>query len=387
MLFLPSFAFQSRLVLKVNRLGPVVCYSVSRRRWLSFNRRDPQKDDFPNAHHSKEPAQNGIENTQRVTSPNSKDDSSSLYLSNIGLLPQLWSVGTKAVLGATAVVLVALASLYINQEKLLYIPQLDPDTPRNNASNPPGYKTPSEYDLPFEEHWIRTEDGVEIHTWLLLQASPSNKPTIVFFHGNAGNIGIRLPNAKQMYDLLDSNVLMVEYRGYGDSLGSARPTEAGLKLDGQAAVQFIQNHPKVDSSKIFLFGRSLGGAVAFHVARTWQKSSSPNLAGIMVENTFCSIDEMADILFPFLAPVKGPLLKMHWNSKDIARSLDIPILYLAGEEDEIVPHSQMKELYQISSSASRLARFYAIPTGTHNDTWIQGGRLYWSVILEFVRAV
>jgi pimeloyl-ACP methyl ester carboxylesterase len=348
---------------------------------MSFRRN--QQDELPTSQEPHPRPKELTESGTHLSSPNSKH--SSLFLSS-SFVPLLLDLGTKALVGATGVAIIALGLLFVNQEKLLYIPQLESDIPRTNLANPPGYRTPLEYNLPFEEHWIRTEDGIDIHAWLLLQRS-SSKPTIVFFHGNAGNIGIRLPNAQQIYELLDCNVLMVEYRGYGDSLGDSRPTEVGLKLDGEAAVKFIQEHPKVDPSKIILFGRSLGGAVAFHVAKKWQDSEGfIPLAGMMVENTFCSIDAMVGILFPFLRPVvKGPLLKMHWNSKEIAKSLTLPILYLAGEDDEIIPHSQMKYLYKISQGASRLALFHKVSKGMHNDTWIQGGRLYWSVILQFVR--
>jgi pimeloyl-ACP methyl ester carboxylesterase len=317
-------------------------------------------------------------------------------LHHASIVPFLFDLGTKALLGTAGVAVALLGLLYFNQESMLYIPQLDRNIPRTNSANPRGYRSPKEYkynNLPFEEAWIPTKDGAEIHTWLLLK--DESAPTIVFFHGNAGNIGIRLPNAEQMYQRLDCNVFLVEYRGYGDSRGESKPNEDGLKLDGDAAVNYIQNNAKIDSSKIILFGRSLGGAVAFHVAQVWQESSSsssssssshPPLAGMIVENTFCSIDDMADILFPFLKAIKGPLLKMHWNSKAIvANGLDLPILYLAGEDDEIVPPLQMRDLFQLSQESSRLAVFHAVPTGRHNDTWLRGGENYWKAMLQFIQ--
>ena len=137
------------------------------------------------------------------------------------------------------------------------------------------------------------------------------------------------------------------------------------------------------------FGRSLGGAVSFHVAETWERQQvNPPLAGMIVENTFCSIDEMADIIFPILKPIKGPLLRMHWNSKVIAPKIQTPILYLAGGRDEIVPPSQMQALYQLSQQGcSRYTQFHAVPNGMHNDTWIQGGKPYWQAMLHFINKV
>ena len=187
--------------------------------------------------------------------------------STFSMVPFLLDLSSKALLAVAGVGVAFLSLLYLNQEKMLYIPHLDEEMPRSNSANPPGYQSPKEYDIPYEETWIPTDDdGIEIHTWLLLQDQKEDqKPTIVFFHGNAGNIGIRLPNAQQMYNLLDCNVLMVEYRGYGDSKdgpeGTAlpapvsKPSEDRLKRDAEVVVSYIQNHPKIDPSKILLFGR------------------------------------------------------------------------------------------------------------------------------------
>lgn len=153
--------------------------------------------------------------------------------------------------------------LYIKQDQLLYFPSIA-GLPRHNQDNPRGYRSPADQKVAFEEARIPCTDGVRIHAWLLwaMQGQDASQaPTILFFHGNAGNIGLRLPNAINMLLHLGVNVLLVEYRGYGDS-DDVPPTEAGLKLDAQAALEWIQRHRKVDSSKIFVFGRSLGGAVA-----------------------------------------------------------------------------------------------------------------------------
>ena len=230
-------------------------------------------------------------------------------------------------------------------------------------------------------------DGVTIHAWLILQPQPatSTLPTLVFFHGNAGNIGLRLPNAVQMYQHLKCNILMVEYRGYGDS-DTVAPNELGLKLDSEAALRFVHDHALLDSSQIFLFGRSLGGAVAFHLAH-YAELHSIDLAGIIVENTFLSISLMVDHLMPLVAPFKSLVLRIGWNSALIAPTLKAPILYLAGAQDQLVPHSHMLELYKLSLKTSRLPRIHIVENGTHNETWMQGGRTYWERIARFLAQV
>ena len=292
--------------------------------------------------------------------------------------------GVAAGIGAIGLSLLGL--IYIKQGDLLYIPTIDV-IGRDNSQNPRGYRSPAEYDVPYETHFIdSTLDGVAVHSWLLLhpQSRERQLPTIVFFHGNAGNIGIRIPNAIELYKL-DANVLLVEYRGYGESTPEhIKPTEKGIKSDSEAVLDFILKHPKLDPSRIFLFGRSLGGAVAFHVADYAQRMNMP-LAGIIVENTFESIAHMVRVLLPFLSAfAKPPFLTNEWDSTNIAAQLRLPILYIAGDVDEIVPYTQMKDLYAKSSKSSLMHRFHCVKGGTHNETWIQGGKAYWEAIKRFI---
>jgi len=271
--------------------------------------------------------------------------------------------------------------LYFKQESMLYFPEIG-GIPRRPRDNPENYRSPAEHRIHFEDVKIPCSDGVSIHAWLMLRTEAKNPlPTFVYFHGNAGNIGLRLPNAMEMMRYLNVNVLLVEYRGYGDS-DSASPNEAGLKLDGQAALEFARKHPKLDPSKIFLFGRSLGGAVAFSLAQYAQQKQIP-VAGVIVENTFTSIPDMVDHLMPFVAPLKGLILKMKWDSSVIVPNLQCPVLFLAGAADQLVPHGHMLQLYK-STSQSKLNKMHVVPNGTHNDTSQHGGREYWLAIRAFL---
>jgi fermentation-respiration switch protein FrsA (DUF1100 family) len=114
-------------------------------------------------------------------------------------------------------------------------------------------------------------------------------PTVLYFHGNAGNIGHRLHNAQALYSLCGANVLLLEYRGYGKSEGT--PSEAGMRLDAQAAMEYLLDHSDVDSNQIIIFGRSLGGAVAIDLVSNpvYMKKAF----AMIVENTFTSIPMMA----------------------------------------------------------------------------------------------
>jgi len=294
-----------------------------------------------------------------------------------GLVKLSLRVGTFA-LSLTALVATL---LYVKQDSMLYFPEIS-GLPRRPNDNPARYRSPEEHQVPYEDLYIECEDGVTIHAWLILRTKEKNDlPTLIFFHGNAGNIGLRIPNALHMLQHLNSNILMVEYRGYGNS-DSIKPSEAGLKKDAQAAMKFISKHPKIDASKLFIFGRSLGGAVAFDLAQYAEENNIP-LAGVIVENTFLSIARMVDQLMPMIAPLKSLVLRIGWNSCDIVPKLTLPVLYLAGLRDELVPHSHMRELFE-TTTKSRLPKIHLIKRGTHNETWLKGGQAYWDAIKSFM---
>lgn len=254
--------------------------------------------------------------------------------------------------------------------------------PRRPRNNPRRYRSPQEYDLPFEEHFIRCSDGVSIHAWWVRYTGASNDnkvPTIIMFHGNAGNIGLRLPNAALMVQHLKCHVLMVEYRGYGDS-DSVVPNEVGLKLDAEAALRFVAESSS-HGGPIFLFGRSLGGAVAIHLAHYAECNNIP-VAGVMVENTFLSISKMVDAIMPLVAPLKGFILRIGWDSERLLPKTKVPVLFLAGDRDELVPHAHMQQLHRLSPS--EFSQLYVIENGTHNDTWMKGGKMYWIRLAQFM---
>ena len=108
------------------------------------------------------------------------------------------------------------------------------------------------------------------------------------FHGNAGNIGHRVPIAKVLEENIGCNVLMLEYRGYGLSTGS--PDEEGIKIDAQTALNYIRQQKETQGGKIVVFGQSLGGAVAIQLVAKNQDSG--DIIGLVLENTFTSIREM-----------------------------------------------------------------------------------------------
>ena len=140
----------------------------------------------------------------------------------------------------------------------------------------------------YEELSIPTPDGEMLSAFL---CRPSNKQfakniTLLMFHGNAGNIGYRLPIAKILESEVGVNILMLQYRGYGLSTGS--PNEKGLTIDAQTGLDFIRKRADLKDTKIVLYGQSLGGAVSVKLA----VHNEGVVSAIILENTFLSIRKL-----------------------------------------------------------------------------------------------
>ena len=297
---------------------------------------------------------------------------------SMGLNLPNWLVNTTyTVVGIVSLVLVL---LYKYQNSLLYFPDI-PGMPYHKPSeNPEGYRNPgdaSSEQVPYENVLVETADGEKVHTWLMLQKeNPENKPTLIYFHGNAGNMGFRLPNSVNMYLRTGMNILTMDYRGYGDSTGV--PDENGLDLDAEAVLQHALKHPKLTNSPMILFGRSLGGAVAVSLAHRHPKEVS----AIIVENTFLSISAMVDVLIPWVAFAKDLVLRIGWDSESKIQDLECAMMFISGDADELVPPPQMKKLLDLAAK-SCFKDFYSVSGGGHNDSFIKAGMEYYKRLRMF----
>lgn len=172
-----------------------------------------------------------------------------------------------------------------------------------------------------------------------------SRPTVMIFHANAGNLGHRLPLARLFYDQMRCNVFMLSYRGYGLSEGS--PSEKGLRMDAQAALDFVLEHPLLKETPILLYGQSIGGAVAIDLA-----SRNPDaIHALILENTFTSIPDLIPTVLPYLSSVSFLCHQVWPSSTSIAKiPTSTPILMISGLEDEVVPPIHMKKLWEIICS-------------------------------------
>jgi len=319
--------------------------------------------------------------------------------------------------------------LYYGQNYLIY-----------PSAFPPGSRTevpiPTDFGLSYQDVELVTPDNVKIKCYLMTQKSQeinlasmtehgvatpvdktdevfaSTRPTLIMFHGNGGNMGHRVPLAKVFYVKLRCNVLMVSYRGYGHSQGT--PSETGLQLDAQTALDYLLDHDVLSNTPIILYGQSIGGAVSIHLASQNRKS----IRALILENTFMNLPSLIPTALPVLSPFAF-LCHQKWESAQKLPSIPAttPILMLSGLKDEVVPKEHMKGLWEIIKNRRRSAgdvsiisetvdealdkngegkaeevagaigksRYVEFENGSHNDTCVQPG--YWTAIAEFIASL
>ena len=159
------------------------------------------------------------------------------------------------------------------------------------ANTDEGVPRPTQFGITdYEDLRLPTPDGEILGAFFIRPANKgiATNVTILMFHGNAGNIGHRVPIAKVLEENLGCNVLMLEYRGYGMSTGT--PDEKGLMIDAQTGLDYIRTAKETKDGKIVIYGQSIGGAVAIQLAAKNQEEG--DVIGLILENTFTSIRKL-----------------------------------------------------------------------------------------------
>jgi uncharacterized protein len=207
-------------------------------------------------------------------------------------------------------------------------------------------------------------DGTRLHGWWAPSRSEHPRGQILMCHGNAGNIGDRVPNA-ELLCRAGFDVLLFDYRGYGSSGGA--PDERGTYADARAArLQIVDRDPE----RVFYLGESLGGAVALKLAL----EQPP--AGLILQSTFTSVRELGREHYPLIPTALVP--DAYPNQRRISR-LRAPLLILHGDRDEIVPLSQARELFALAPEPKRMHVFDGFG---HNDLVLAGSE-YGDVIADW----
>lgn len=237
------------------------------------------------------------------------------------------------------------------------------------------YSTPEDLGLKYDDIMFTTEDGLKLNGWFVPGKMDSQTKqsmyTLLWFHGNAGNISHRIENIEMLYDRLPVNIFIFDYRQYGKSEGNI--SEQGTYIDAKAALKYLHSRKDIDHKKIIFFGRSLGSAVAVDLA------IKEKCRALILESPFSSIKEMTKSLYPFL-PISY-FVRTKYDTLSKIRDIKVPVLIIHGEKDDLVPIEQGRKLYE---TANEPKEFYTIPEANHNDTYIAGGEKYFDVIRRFV---
>lgn len=248
--------------------------------------------------------------------------------------------------------------LFLFQGRLIHVPNL----PSRELT-----ASPADIGLAYESVFFTTNDGIKLHGWFL--PAPGAEKTLLFFHGNAGNISHRLTSLAIFNDL-NLNVFIFDYRGYGRSRG--KPSEQGLYQDAQAAFDYLQKNRAIPLTKTIFFGRSLGGAVA-----TWLAVKHPPQA-LIIESSFTSVPNLAAELYPFI-PVRW-LARLRYDTQSHLKALCSPILIIHSVNDEVVPFKHGKTLFQTAREPKQFLQLI----GDHNSGFMTSGRKYINTIKAFL---
>jgi len=216
--------------------------------------------------------------------------------------------------------------------------------------------------------------GVRLLSWWCRpEGAAPDAPVLLFLHGNAGNLSDRAEFILELSTRLGVEVFIVGYRGYGRSEGG--PSEHGLFADARASWDYLVSERGVDPSRIVIFGKSLGGAVAVDLA------SKVEPAGLIVESSFTSIPDMASRHYPF---VPRGLIRTKMDSLSKIVGIAVPKLFIHSRMDEVVPYDLGRRLYEAASGPKT---FYEVDGAGHNETSLVGGSAYYRALGDFVGLV
>ena len=220
--------------------------------------------------------------------------------------------------------IIVLLFTYFYQRNLLYHPS------ENNYLN-------DKIIFEYEELFINTDENISLKSWFI-KKDLSKFKTILFFHGNAGNLLNRVHKLNEL-NKLDVNILLISWRSFSGNKG--KPSEKNLYHDGNRVVEWLHEQG-INKNDIILYGESLGTGVATELA------SNNKFAGVILESPFTSIADAAKIYYPYL-PI-NLLLKDRYDSKNKIKRINSPILIMHGKKDNIVPFKMGKKLYDLANN-------------------------------------
>jgi fermentation-respiration switch protein FrsA (DUF1100 family) len=267
---------------------------------------------------------------------------------------------TLATLTATIAACYALLTvmLYFLQERMVFLARIPGRTLE---------ATPHDAGFDYDDVTVTTDDGVSLHGWYVPAADP--RGTVLFLHGNAGNISHRLDSIA-IFRELALDTFIIDYRGYGQSEG--KTSEEGTYRDAEAAWQYLVGERGANPGKIIIFGRSIGGAVAAWLASRHQA------AALVVESSFTSAVDVASRIYPFM-PVRL-ITRLKYPVSNYVANARSPVLVVHSRDDEILPYAMGQSLYEAAPPPKAFLEL----RGGHNDAFILSRSRYRDELGRFI---
>lgn len=228
--------------------------------------------------------------------------------------------------------------------------------------------TPAAINLEFDDVLFPAADGTMLHGWFI--PKEGSRASVLFCHGNAGNISHRLKTIEILHNL-NLDVFIFDYRGYGKSVGS--PSERGTYSDAEGAWNYLAHTMGISPQRIIVHGRSLGGAIAAYLA------SKKPAKMLILESTFTSTRALArDYCAGFV--LLYPILSYTYPTIEHVEKCNIPTLIMHSREDETIPFSHGEKLFQ---SAKEPKKFLEL-TGSHNNGFVKSIDRYRATLGAFI---
>jgi fermentation-respiration switch protein FrsA (DUF1100 family) len=232
--------------------------------------------------------------------------------------------------------------------------------------------TPEELDLEFEDVSLETADNIKLNAWFI--PAKNARFTILYCHGNGGNIMHRLDTINIFYEL-GLNCFIFDYRGYGNSEGS--PSEEGTYIDVETAYNWLINEKKIPPENIIIFGRSIGGSIATYLA------GKVTAKALVVDSAFTSYVDIGKKFYPYM-PVKW-FARFKYDTISYIRKVNCPVMVIHSQNDEMIPFEFGQELFDAVREPKKFVEIY----GSHNDGFLLSLYIYkqaWADWLEFLQA-
>lgn len=245
--------------------------------------------------------------------------------------------------------------IYVFQDKLVY-------RPKKEITD-----DPASVGLSFRQFEVVTEDGARLHGWFV--PADSARLTILYCHGNAGNISDRLETLL-FFNKLGVNVAIFDYRGYGKSEG--KPNEEGTYKDATAVWQYLLRDGNVNEENMIIMGRSLGGPIAAKLA------CDHNPAAVILESTFTSAVDLGSDMYPWL-PINW-LLKFDYETQKYLKQINAPVFMAHSVDDDVVPFQHGQDLFEIADQP----KVFVELIGSHELGYKETGSKYRESLTEFL---